>query len=102
MVMGSETDVWAGVSSLLSVSLTDAEGTLPGSLCPAPPHLEPQRGPRGKLVQAWGYAGQGGGDQHRLTLSIHLQLDISQLLLRPVIVLHYSSNVTKLLETLLQ
>ncbi|XP_058996521.1 RING finger protein 215 isoform X3 [Mustela nigripes] len=30
------------------------------------------------------------------------ELDISQLLLRPVIVLHYSSNVTKLLETLLQ
>ncbi|KAM9055760.1 RING finger protein 215 isoform 4-T4 [Megaptera novaeangliae] len=30
------------------------------------------------------------------------QLDISQLLLRPVIVLHYSSNVTKLLEALLQ
>ncbi|XP_019498786.1 PREDICTED: RING finger protein 215 isoform X2 [Hipposideros armiger] len=30
------------------------------------------------------------------------ELDISQLLLRPVIVLHYSSNVTKLLEALLQ
>ncbi|XP_045682802.1 RING finger protein 215 isoform X1 [Phyllostomus hastatus] len=30
------------------------------------------------------------------------ELDISQLLLRPVIVLHYSSNVTKLLEALLR
>ncbi|XP_058287238.1 RING finger protein 215 isoform X2 [Hylobates moloch] len=30
------------------------------------------------------------------------ELDISQLLLRPVIVLHYSSNVTKLLDALLQ
>lgn len=51
----------------------------------------------------WGCAGQGGGDQGQLTsLSVHLQLDISQLLLRPVIVLHYSSNVTKLLEALLQ
>ncbi|XP_053445572.1 RING finger protein 215 isoform X2 [Nycticebus coucang] len=30
------------------------------------------------------------------------ELDISQLLLRPVVVLHYSSNVTKLLEALLQ
>ncbi|XP_006869300.1 PREDICTED: RING finger protein 215 [Chrysochloris asiatica] len=30
------------------------------------------------------------------------ELDITQLLLRPVIVLHYSSNVTKLLEALLQ
>ncbi|XP_004592168.2 RING finger protein 215 isoform X1 [Ochotona princeps] len=30
------------------------------------------------------------------------ELDMSQLLLRPVIVLHYSSNVTKLLEALLQ
>ncbi|XP_060048816.1 RING finger protein 215 isoform X2 [Erinaceus europaeus] len=30
------------------------------------------------------------------------QLDASQLLLRPVVVLHYSANVTKLLEALLQ
>ncbi|KAK1328374.1 LOW QUALITY PROTEIN: hypothetical protein QTO34_011947 [Cnephaeus nilssonii] len=30
------------------------------------------------------------------------ELDISQLLLRPVVVLHYSPNVTKLLEALLQ
>ncbi|XP_033088765.1 LOW QUALITY PROTEIN: RING finger protein 215-like [Trachypithecus francoisi] len=30
------------------------------------------------------------------------ELDISQLLLRPVIVLHYSSNVTKLLDAVLQ
>ncbi|XP_076794333.1 RING finger protein 215 isoform X2 [Arvicanthis niloticus] len=37
-----------------------------------------------------------------LNHSVVRELDISQLLLRPVIVLHYSSNVTKLLEALLQ
>ncbi|XP_052055638.1 RING finger protein 215 [Apodemus sylvaticus] len=37
-----------------------------------------------------------------LNHSVVRELDISQLLLRPVIVLHYSSNVTKLLEALVQ
>lgn len=37
-----------------------------------------------------------------LNHSVVRELDVSQLLLRPVIVLHYSSNVTKLLEALLQ
>ncbi|XP_057627180.1 RING finger protein 215 isoform X3 [Chionomys nivalis] len=37
-----------------------------------------------------------------LNHSVVRELDISQLLLRPVIVLHYSSNVTKLLEALLR
>lgn len=50
-----------------------------------------------------GWRGAGGDrDPGRLTSLSPLQLDISQLLLRPVIVLHYSSNVTKLLEALLQ
>ncbi|XP_027430999.2 RING finger protein 215 isoform X6 [Zalophus californianus] len=44
---------------------------------------------------------QGSGPQ-AYPKALVQQLDISQLLLRPVIVLHYSSNVTKLLEALLQ
>lgn len=46
--------------------------------------------------------GRGDSDPGCLTSLSPIQLDISQLLLRPVIVLHYSSNVTKLLEALLQ
>lgn len=54
VAIGSETHVWASICVCVSLCLcpADAEGALPGSLCPAPPHLEPQRGPRGKPDQA--------------------------------------------------
>lgn len=43
--------VWGKVWASLCFCPADAEGALPGSLCPASPHFEPQRGPRGKLHQ---------------------------------------------------
>lgn len=50
----------------------------------------------------WGRWGWGCGGPRPADRPVPLQLDISQLLLRPVVVLHYSSNATKLLEALLQ
>lgn len=94
-----------GVCQLPAVHPADATGPLSGSFCAATPHPKPQCGARGKQqhYQVWG-AGQGRPERGRpLTSKLSLpQLDMSQLLLRPVIVLHYSSNVTKLLEALLQ
>lgn len=52
---GGETGVWVGMCVGICLCLpADAEGTLPGSLCPASPHPEPQRGARGKPAQAVG------------------------------------------------
>ncbi|XP_048654185.1 RING finger protein 215 isoform X7 [Marmota marmota marmota] len=62
----------------------------------------PQLGGRLLLMQRALFLGASALLLLILNHNVVRELDISQLLLRPVIVLHYSSNVTKLLEALLQ
>ncbi|XP_075390919.1 RING finger protein 215 isoform X2 [Tenrec ecaudatus] len=104
---------------LLLVDMVDAEHEMPGEGWIAVAYVGKEQaaqfhqenqgsGPQGypkALVQQMRRALFLGASALLLLILNHnvvRELDISQLLLRPVIVLHYSSNVTKLLEALLQ
>ncbi|XP_042523650.1 RING finger protein 215 isoform X2 [Dipodomys spectabilis] len=118
--IGSEADPAAPLGGrLLLMDVVDAEPEVPGEDWiavayvgqeqAAPFHQESQgSGPQAypkALVQQMRRALLLGASALLLLILNHnvvRELDISQLLLRPVIVLHYSSNVTRLLEALLK